>query len=175
MGWIGGDATRRERIDPVSAWFQAVANGVVDASTTSTDAFGATAAGWVSTTTTPMPGSMPNACSVSGATRPRIGDDEVDAPVRTEVLEHGRQPVAVVGADGGEHVDHVVARIAAGAEHLAGAGDDLDPPPEPHQPRGDRRRRFHRDLERLRRRARRAARRAPPRRAIANGLRPGGS
>ena len=46
-------------------------------------------------------------------------DDEVDAPVRPQVLEHRRQPVALVGTDRGERVDHVVPRVAAGAEHLA--------------------------------------------------------
>ena len=84
-----------------------------------------------------------------GRDAPEDGDDEVDAPVRAQVLEHGGQLVAVVGTDGGEQVDHVVAGIATRAEHLAGARDHLDATAEPHQAGGDRRRRFHRDLERL--------------------------
>ena len=66
------------------------------------DAAAVSAAGWVSTTTTPMPVSAPRACSVSGSDPAEHRDDEVDAPVRAQVLEHDRQPVALVGPDGGE-------------------------------------------------------------------------
>ena len=138
-------------------------------------ACGANAAGCVSTTTTPMPASAPSARSVSGATRPSTAIDEVDAPVRAQVLEHRRQLVASRRADGGEHVDDVVTGIAAGAQHLAGARDELDPSPEPRQSRADRCGGLDRDLERRRVVARRGARRARPRRGTATALRPGGS
>ena len=112
---------------------------------------------------------------MSGPTLTEHGDDEVDASVRAELLEHRGQPVALVGADGGEHVDHVVARVAAGAEHLARAGDDLDPAPQARQARGDRRRGFDRDLER-RRVVRTRLHVEHDRGAVsASGLRPGGS
>ncbi len=75
-------------------------------------------------------------------------DDEVDAAMRAQVLEHGGQPVVGVGVDGGEPVDHVVTRVATRAEDGAGAGDHLDASLQAHQPRDDRRRGFHRDLER---------------------------
>ncbi len=103
----------------------------------------------MSTTTTPMPDEHAQRVQRVGRDAPEDGDDEIDAPVGAQVLEHGGEAVAVVRADGGEHVDHVVARVAPGAEHLAGAGDDLDPSAQAHQPRGDRRRRFDRDFERL--------------------------
>ena len=134
-----------------------------------------TAAGRVSTTTTPMPVSAARACSVSGRTRPRITTTRSTRRCARRFSSTARQPVALVGADRGQRVDHVVPGVAAGAEHLAGTGDDLDPPTQPHEARGDRCRRLDRDLERLRVVRAGAARRAPPRRATATGPRPGGS
>ena len=70
--------------------------------------------------------------------------------MRAEVLEHDRRAGrASSGPTVASAVDHVVAGIATGAEHLARAGDDLDPAAQAHETRGDRRRRLDRDLERL--------------------------
>ena len=73
---------RRPRAVRDNVWFHAVANGVVDASTTTTDACGANAAGWVSTTTTPIPPSAPSARERVGRHPAEHRDHEVDAPVR---------------------------------------------------------------------------------------------
>ena len=64
---------------------------------------GVSAAGWVSTTTTPMPASEPSARSDVGR-RPGRAPRSTRSTRRCvrEVLEHDRQPVAVVGPDGGE-------------------------------------------------------------------------
>ena len=95
----------------VSVSFHAVANGVVDASTTTTDACGATAAGWVSTTTTPMPAERAERAQGVGRDpaehRDRRGRR---GGARAGCSSTDGQAVAVVGTDGGEHVDHVVAR-----------------------------------------------------------------
>jgi hypothetical protein len=117
----------------VSAWFQAVANGVVEASTTSTDA--GCDRGRAREHDDDADARQHAQCMERVGQAPEDRDDEIDAPVGAQVFEHGGEAVAVVGTDGGERVDHVVARIAAGAEHLACAGDDLDPSAQAHQTR----------------------------------------
>ena len=104
----------------------------------------------MSTTTTPMPAERAERAQRVGIDPAEHRDHEVDAPVRAEVRGDDLELVAVVGADGGEHVDHVVAGVAAGAQHLARARDHLDPSPQPHEPRDDRRGGLDRDLERRR-------------------------
>ena len=70
-----------------------------------------------------------------GADAAEDRDHEVGASVHGEVLEHDREPIRRVRGHGGEPVDQVVARVAADAEELAGARDDLHPPLEPDETR----------------------------------------
>ena len=84
-----------------------------------------------------------------GADAAEHRDHEVGTAVRGEVLEDDRELVVLVGADGREPVDHVVARIATGTEQLARAARDLDAALQPDESRHHRRGRFDCDLERL--------------------------
>ena len=125
--------------------------GWLDASTTTSDGVGARATGWVSTTMTSMPASVPSAARDVGADPAEDRDDEVDAAVGAQVLEHGGE--AVVGRRGRRWraVDDVVARVAAGAEDRARARRSTSTRRCRRTRRAtDRGRGLHRDLERLR-------------------------
>ena len=134
----------------VSAWFHAVGERRgrrVDHERATRSA--GRAAGRVSTTIDVDAGERAERAQRVGPTRPRTATTRSTRRCARRFSSTVGEAVVGVGADGGEPVDHVVARVAAGAEDLARAGDHLDPPPQPHEPRDDRRRGLDRDLERL--------------------------
>ena len=83
-----------------------------------------------------------------GVDRAEHHDEEVGTPMGAEVGGDDLEVVAVVGPDGREPVDHVVAGVAAGAQQLAHAGDHLDASAQPDEPRDHGGGGLDRDLER---------------------------
>ena len=118
------DWVREER---VNTWFQADANGVFDASTTTTELVDVER-DWLREHRHHVDaGERTERANDIGPDASEHRDHEVGSPVGGEVLEHDGEPVGGVRPDGRETVDHVVTRIATGAEELARARSR--PPP----------------------------------------------
>ena len=101
----------------VQARFQATGNGVLDASTTTSDDDGDERDRLGEDGDHVDARERGEGAGHVGAHAPQHGDDEVDAAVGADLLEHRDEPVVAIGAHGGEAVEHVMARVAAGPEH----------------------------------------------------------